>query len=496
MAFFNNPVIVDLLAKHRPIAAMTYSSSLLGWDLEINMPEAGAAARGKAQAELELLRQKMTLDLASLVDKAEKQDKLSDAEKGIIRVLKRDIGFYQKVPPDLLEELQKAITEAAIPWREAREKSEFQIFQPHLEKITELKRKQAEHLDPSTHPYNALLDLSEEGLTTSDLDKIFGELIPQLKRILAKTLTEEVFPEKHPLEDADYDVPAMKQVNQKLLSVLGMPMNRFRLDVSTHPFSTRIAGDDVRITTRYEPKNFKAPMFGLIHECGHALYELQVDHELDFTPIGGGVSSGVHESQSRFWENIVGRSRQFVSMCYPILKRSLSFLSLYEEDQVYYYINSVRPSLIRVEADELTYNFHIAMRYELEKKLLEGTISVPELPIVWDDMIEEYIGKRPRNSAEGVLQDIHWSWGQYATFPSYSLGNVVAGMLWNTLTEKKLLPIEGEESLSPLKNWLAENLHKPGATYPPKELLTRVFSRGYEPSGLVNYLENKYLKMN
>jgi len=496
MAPFSNPLIVDLLAKYRPIAAMTYSSSLLGWDLEINMPEAGAAARGKAQAELGLLRQKMTLDLASLVEKAEKQEKLNDAERGIIRVLKRDIQFYQKVPPDLLEELQKAITEAAIPWREAREKSEFRIFQPHLEKITELKRKQAAHLDPSTHPYNALLDLTEEGLTTSDLDKIFGELIPELKRILAKTLAEGAFPEKHPLEDVDYDVPAMRQVNGKLLSLLGMPMNRFRLDVSTHPFSTRIAGDDVRITTRYEPKNFKAPIYGLIHECGHALYELQVDHELDMTPVGGGVSSGIHESQSRFWENIVGRSRQFVSMSYPILKRSLSFLSLYEEDQVYYYVNSVRPSLIRVEADELTYNFHIAMRYELEKKLLEGTISVPELPTVWDDMIEEYIGKRPRNSAEGVLQDIHWSWGQYATFPSYSLGNVVAGMLWNTLTEKKLLPIEGEESLFPLKNWLAENLHKPGATYSPKELLTRVFSRGYEPSGLVNYLENKYLKVN
>ena len=377
MALFNNPVIADLLAKYRPIAAMTYSSSLLGWDLEINMPEAGAAARGKAQAELELLRQKMTLDLANLVEKAEKQEKLSDAERGIIRVMKRDIEFYQKIPPDLLEELQKAITEAAIPWREAREKSEFQIFRPHLEKITELKRKQAEHLDPSTHPYNALLDLSEEGLTTSDLDKIFGELIPQLKRILAKTLSEGVYPEKHPLEDVDYDVPAMKQVNQKLLSLLGMPMNRFRLDVSTHPFATRIAGDDVRVTTRYEPKNFKAPIFGLIHECGHALYELQVDHELDFTPIGGGVSSGIHESQSRFWENIVGRSRQFVSLSYPLLKRRLSFLSLYEEDQVYYYVNSVRPSLIRVEADELTYNFHIAMRYELEKKLLEGTINVP-----------------------------------------------------------------------------------------------------------------------
>src|SRR5213595_2877647 len=496
MALFSNSLIVDLLAKYRPIAAMTYSSSLLGWDLEINMPEAGAAARGKAQAELELLRQKMTLDLASLVDKAEKQDKLSDAEKGIIRVLKRDIQFYQKVPPDLLEELQKAITEAAIPWREAREKSEFQIFRPHLEKITELKRKQAEHLDPSTHPYNALLDLSEESLTTSDLDKIFGELIPQLKRILAKTLTEEVFPEKHPLEDADYDVPAMKQVNQKLLSVLGMPMNRFRLDVSTHPFSTRIAGDDVRITTRYEPKNFKASIFGLIHECGHALYELQVDRELDFTPIGGGVSSGIHESQSRFWENIVGRSRQFVSMAYPPLKTKLRFLSHYDESQVYYYINSVRPSLIRVEADELTYNFHIAMRYELEKKLLQGKIRVSELPSIWDDMIEDYLGKRPPDDAQGVLQDVHWSWGQYANFPGYSLGNVIAGMLWNTLTKKQLLPIRGDKSIPALKGWLAENIHKPGATNPPKELLNRVFGHGYDPAGLVSYLENKYLGAN
>src|SRR6184192_2291433 len=496
MALFNNPVIVDLLAKYRPIAAMTYSSSLLGWDLEISMPEAGAAARGKAQAELELLRQKMTLDLAELVEKAEKQEKLSDAEKGIIRVLKRDLQFYQKVPPDLLEELQKAITEAAIPWREAREKSEFRIFQPHLEKITELKRKQAEHLDPSTHPYNALLDLSEEGLTTSDLDKIFGELIPELKRILAKTLAEGAFPEKHPLEDVDYDVPSMKQVNEKLLSLLGMPMNRFRLDVSTHPFSTRIAGDDVRMTTRYEPKNFKAPIFGLIHECGHALYELQVDHELDFTPIGGGVSSGIHESQSRFWENIVGRSRQFTSMTYPLLKTKLSFLSRYDENQVYSYFNTVKPSLIRVEADELTYNFHIAMRYELEKKMLQGTVQVSELPSVWNDMIKEYLGKRPPDDAQGVLQDVHWSWGQYANFPGYSLGNVIAGMLWNTLTKKQLLPITGDKSIPALKGWLAQNIHKPGATYPPKELLNRVFGHGYDPAGLVSYLENKYLAAN
>jgi carboxypeptidase Taq len=495
MTSFTNPVILDILKQYRPIAAMTYSASLLGWDTEINMPEAGAAARGQAQAELEMLSQKMTLGLAGLVEKADKEKTLNDEEKGVVRIFKRALHYYQKIPPELVEELQKATSEAAIPWRTARAKSDFQIFQPHLKKITDLKRKQASYLDPDAHPYDALLDLSEEGLTTDDLDQIFSNLIPDLKKILAKTISQGAFPEKHPLEDADYDVTGMKRVNEKLISLLEMPSNRFRLDVSTHPFSIRIAGDDVRITTRYEPKNFKASMFGLIHECGHALYELQVDHDLDFTPIGGGVSAGLHESQSRFWENIVGRSRSFLSMSYPILKADLSFLSLYEEDQVYFYFNSVRPSLIRVEADELTYNFHIVMRYELEKKLLEGKINVSELPQVWDDMIESYLGKRPKSNAEGVLQDVHWSWGQFATFPGYSLGNVVAGMLWNKMTEQGLLPIDGEESLVALKRWLAENIHKHGSTYSPKELLTRVFGKGYDPSGLVGYLENKYIAM-
>ncbi len=496
MSPFSNPLILDILAKYRPIAGMYYSSSLLGWDIEINMPEAGATARGTVQAELELLRQKMTINLTDLIGQAEKQKSLNDAERGIVRVLKRELDFYQKLPPHLLEELQKATNEASIPWRQAREKSDFQTFKPHLEKITELKRKQAEYLDPSTHPYNALLDLADEGLTIADLDRIFAELIPKLKAILAKTVSRGIFAEKHPLEEMDYDLPAMKKVNEKLIALLDMPTKRFRQDISTHPFSIRIAGDDVRITTRYEPKDFRASMFGLIHECGHALYELQVDHELDLTPTGGGVSSGIHESQSRFWENIVGRSRQFTPMVYPMLRQNLDILDGYSEEQVYAYFNTVRPSLIRVEADELTYNFHTAMRYELEKKLLEGKISVAELPSVWNDMIEDYLGKRPPNDAQGVLQDVHWSWGQFATFPSYSLGNVVAGMLWTTLTKKGLLPVKDETSLSSLKSWLAENLHKPGATYSPKELLMRVFNKGYDPAGLVDYLENKYLKMN
>jgi carboxypeptidase Taq len=496
MSPFNNPIVLDILSRYKSVAAMTHATSLLVWDLEINMPEAGATARGQAQSEIDLLRQKMTIDLSGSVEKASKLTDLNDTEKGVVRVVKRELNYYQKVPPKLLDELNKATIDANIPWREARKSSQFSIFKPHLERVTELKKEEAHHLNPTVSPYDALLDLSEEGLTTSDLDKIFSELIPRLKKVLEKTLAGGVFQKKHPLEDADYDVESLKKVNANILRLLGMPANRFRQDVSTHPFAVKIGSDDIRITTRYEPKDFKASMFGLMHECGHALYELQIDHDLQFTPTATGVSAGVHESQSRFWENIVGRSREFVPLIQPILKSNLGFVNRYDQKQLYSYFNTVKPSLIRVEADELTYNFHIAMRYELEKKLLEGKIRVSELPSVWNDMIEDYLGMRPEEDADGVLQDIHWSWGQFATFPGYSLGNVIAGMLWSLLRKKGLLPIKDEKSIATLKTWLADNIHKPGSTYSPKELLNKVFGKGYDPSGLIAYLEHKYLAAN
>jgi carboxypeptidase Taq len=235
MTLFSNPVVLDLLAKYKPIAAMTHTSALLGWDLEINMPEAGAGARGQAQAEIELLRQKMTIGLTDLIEKAEKQKTLNDAEKGIVRVIKRELDFYQKIPSDLLEQLQRATVEASVPWREARKKADFRIFQPHLEKITELKRKQAEHLNPSTHPYNALLDLFEEGMTINDLDRIFSTLIPQLKKILAKTLAQGRFPMKHPLEDVDYDVQAFPHI----LSQQELPVTTSESRRDTSPKTSR-----------------------------------------------------------------------------------------------------------------------------------------------------------------------------------------------------------------------------------------------------------------
>ncbi len=318
-------------------------------------------------------------------------------------------------------------------------------------------------------------------------------LIPSLKRILAN-VESDTFPSSHPLEGVPYETQLMRLVNERLIAFLQMPGKRFRMDVSTHPFTSSISGNDVRITTRYEGQNFKDTMFSVIHECGHAIYELQQDPDLEYTPIEGGVSSGFHESQSRFWENVVGRSRPFVSLVYPSLKEHLSFLSGYDQKQVYSYFNTVRPSLIRVEADELTYNFHIALRCELEKKLLSGNLSVSDVPSLWDDMMDDYLGQRPAKASEGVLQDIHWSGGAWAIFPSYTLGNVISGLIWDVMTREGLIGRElNEEKLETLKTWLREKIHRHGVTYPPKEPLRRVFRKGYDPKGLVRYLEEKYI---
>lgn len=491
---FRNQAINEILQKYKAIWALNHSSSLMGWDLETYMPEGGAHTRGEAQAQLALLRQKFVIDLRDLIEQAEKGDDLSDFERGVLRVLRRDLKYFTKVPPSLIEELQKITTEGTVAWREARKKSTFGTFKPYLERIVDLKRQEAEKLGYERHPYNALADLYEEGITVDDLDRIFSTLIPNLNRILAKVEEEGNFPAKDSLESKKYEVEAMERVNKKLIEILGMPTKRFRMDISTHPFTDTIARDDVRITTRYEGRDFRATMFSVIHEAGHAIYELQVDDSLNYTPLAGGVSSGVHESQSRFWENVLGRSSHFASLVLPILKRNLPFLSRYSSERIYRYFNMVRPSLIRVDADELTYNFHVALRYDIEKKLIGGELSVSDLPALWNDTIQNYLGVTPKKDSDGVLQDIHWSGGSFGYFPCYSLGNVIAGMVWDSIKKEiNLKDAIRRQQFERLKGWLREKVHKWGSTYSPKDLQTRAFGEAYNPEKLVGYLEEKFL---
>jgi carboxypeptidase Taq len=489
-----NPVIDQILNIYKPIWALHHAGRLLEWDLETYMPVDAAKPRGFAQAQLALIRQQKVLSLAENASKAEKLDGLNDYENGIVRKIKRELKYYTKIPPELVEELTRTTTEASVVWREARKRSDFSLFEPYLEKLVELKRKEADKLGYEGHPYNALMDLFEEGITTRDVDRVFSPLLMALKRILGRIESSKSFPSSHKLEDVGYDEEAMKRVNQEVLRILGMPDKTFRMDVSTHPFTSSMSLDDVRITTRYEGKSFRETLFSVIHECGHALYDLQIDHSLEYTPLAGGPSLGMHESQSRFWENFVGRSREFANILYPTLKKNLTFVSEYSGDDIYNYFNLVRPSLIRVAADEVTYNFHIVVRYEVEKKLIAGEAKVSEIPEIWDDMMQEYVGVRPKNQAEGVLQDVHWSGGMIGYFPTYALGNVIAGMVSNRMQrELNVQDLIARGDISLIKLWLRENIHKWGSTYSPKELQKKVFGDAYNPEYLIKYLEEKYL---
>jgi carboxypeptidase Taq len=492
---FSNKAVRELNKKYEPFLALKKSEAVLDWDVEVNMPEKGASSRGFTMSQLALLEQIHIADLYPALDDAVKrQNELNNYERGVVRVLEFWRRYYTRIPRELLEEEKKVAVKGTLVWREARKKSDHKTFQPYLERMLEIKLKEADKLGYEGHPYNALLNLYEEDLTVEDLDQLFSRLIPKLKKVLERVGSEGRFPSSHRLEKETYDQQDLVKVNKRLTEILGMPKDRFRMDISTHPFMTSFSRDDVRITTRYEGKDFARSTFGTIHESGHAIYELQIDEKLEYTPIDVPVSTGFHESQSRFWENIVGRSRAFVSLTSPMFREELSFLTKYSDDDLYYYFNMVKPSLIRVEADELTYNFHTALRYDLEKRLLSQKIGASELPSIWNDIVEEYLGVRPKTDGEGVLQDVHWSQGLFGYFPTYSLGNVISGMIWHDI--KKDMDLEKTiqaGDFPSIKIWLYERIHKFGATYAPKELVVKSFGESFNPDRLIEYFEWKYL---
>lgn len=489
-----------LVEKLKVVWALHHAMSLMGWDSETYMPKLGSRERAVASAELSVLSQKLYLssEVRELLAEAERRvEDYNDYERGLVRVVSREVRILERLPPEHVYEFSKLTQEAVHVWVQARERADFSIFKPYLERIVELSRKTAEYLGYEEHPYNALLDLYEEGLRIRDVDAVFDTIIPASKRVLDRILEEGYYPQHHPLEDVEYDRGAMEKVNREVLDLLGYPWDRARLDVSPHPFTTNMGVFDVRITTRYEGRDFKNTLYSVVHEFGHALYELQVDPRLAMTPLAGGVSLGVHESQSRFWENIIGRSMAFAETVKPLLDKHLGFTREYSVEDIYRYVNTVRPSLIRVEADEVTYNFHIYLRYTIEKKLIGGELRVDEIPQVWADMMEELLGVRPRNDAEGPLQDIHWSHGTIGYFPTYTIGNVLSAQIKYTVFPggaPEELVREGREGIEKIKETLKEKIHRYGSTYAPKQLVEKATGEPLNPEHFVRYLESKYLK--
>ncbi|MGQ4833765.1 MAG: carboxypeptidase M32 [Candidatus Asgardarchaeia archaeon] len=493
---FENKTIKEILNKYLDIWSIGYASGLLGWDSETYMPKESIKERSIVFGRLAVLRQKMMLssEFKDLVKKGEKEQNLNDYEAGVIRVLKREIERFEKLPPEFIEEMERVTSKARVVWREAKAKSDYNMFKPYLGKIFELSRKAAEYLGYEEHPYDALLDLYEEGLKTREVDSMFKELGPQLRDFLKKIIESQNYSATHPLEETQYDIEKMKALNTEILKLFKFPFERGRIDVSAHPFTSGFGVYDVRITTRYEGKDFRRSLLAVIHEFGHALYELQIDEKLMATPIAGGVSLGVHESQSRFWENMIGRSKAFTETNFELFKKYLDFLKDYTPDDVYRYFNIVKPDFIRVEADEVTYNQHILIRFEIEKGVMEEKINVDELPQIWNSLMEKYLGITPPNDALGVLQDIHWSMGSTGYFPTYSIGTILATQIAVKLEKElgNLSELITEKKYDEIKSWLKEKFHRWGSTYPPKELIKRALGEEMNPKYFIEHLKRKY----
>lgn len=474
------------------------SAAVLGWDQETYMPQGGINDRADQLSTLsKISHEKFTAkEIGDLIGelKSEIPD-INDESDDIrlIRVLDRNYKKSVKVPASLVSETSKAASLGQQAWAEAKKSSDFLKFKPHLQKLIDLKKEYARIFAPYDSIYDPLLDDFEPGLKTSEVKNIFNELRPHqvklIKSIIEKKEIDNSFLFK------DYDESKQWSIGEKAITKFGYDWSRGRQDKSTHPFSTNFGIDDVRITTRVTKNYLPTALFGTFHESGHAMYEQGVSQTLRRTPLARGASLAIHESQSRLWENIVGRSRSFWKYFYKELQKSfpenLSSVSL---DNFYRGINKVKPSLIRVEADEATYNLHIMLRLEIEIGLMEGTMDVANLPALWNSRMEEYLGDKPQRDSDGVLQDIHWSMGAIGYFSTYALGNLVSAQLWECITREIpdiSLQIEQGE-FSALLNWLKKNIHSHGAKFEPQELVQKVTGSKITPKPYLNYLNTKY----
>jgi carboxypeptidase Taq len=470
---------------------------LLNWDQEVNLPKKGHAFRGEVNALLsaDLHRRYTSDDFVDLVKKLRQPahfDKLDNDNQIIVRETWRDLEKSLKIPTEMVEEMARLATKAFAAWAEAREKSDFKIYQPYLEKIVALNQREAELLGYKDSPYDALLDGFEPELTAARIEEVFTPLAEQLSEIVKKVKDKP----KVKLPKAKYPVGIQIEMNREIAADLGYDLEAGRIDVSPHPFTTGFHPTDVRITTRYDEDDFYYAVGCTVHETGHALYEQGLLLKYYSTPLGEVGSLGLHESQSRMWENIVGRSREYCHYLNGVLSKYFPDNPKLTDGQIYDHLNHVRPSLIRVEADETTYNLHIALRFEIEKGLIEGTIKVADLPEIWNAKMKQYLGVDVPDDAHGVLQDVHWSHGTIGYFPTYTLGNIYSAQFFNKA--KQEIPnleagfAKGEFGL--LLKWLRKNIHQYGGRYRPEELVKKVTGEGLNSKYLVDYLKNKSLQ--
>ena len=472
--------------------------ALLDWDQQTYMPPAGSADRGSQLSTMARIQHKRWTApaLGRLLDKLAVETTSLDPDSddaSLVRVAKKEFEKKTRVPSSWVAEFAQLTAAGQAAWMEARRTSNFSIFQPHLEKIVAMRRSYATFFGPTAHIYDALLDDFEPGMKTAEVQQIFDVVRPEqvalVKKIASQPAIDTSFLTRDYPEQAQYDFGA------DVIQRFGYNFQSGRIDRAAHPFCTSFGQGDVRITTRFKTDRFATALFGTMHETGHALYDLGFDPALAHTPLSDGASMAVHESQSRMWENLVGRSLPFWKFFYPRLQQAFpTQLGDVALEDFYRGINRVSPSYIRVEADEATYNLHIMLRMELEIALIEGKLEVKDLPAAWNQRFEEYIGLTPPNDTLGVLQDIHWSGGMIGYFPTYALGNLVSAQLWEKINQD-MPDLESQieqGQFGPLREWLRQNVHRHGCKFEPQELVRRITGSGINPRPYLRYLTAKY----
>jgi carboxypeptidase Taq len=483
------------------ISDLGRARALLAWDERTHMPPAGAAARAEQLATLARVRHQRLLsaELGELLEAAAAEvDGLpyDSDEASLVRVARRQWEKARRVPADLRAELTRASSIAESAWVGLRERSDFEGLLPHLRHNVELRRRYAECFDGFPgfeHPYDPLLDDYEPGMTTQEVGDVLGELRDGIRPLVA-----EVSSRAPTVDDSclygDFPVEAQERLARDVVAALPLEDQAWRLDSTVHPFATAISLSDIRITTRYEPSYIGAALWAVIHEAGHGMYENGIPRELARTPLASPASLGFHESQSRMWENWVGRSRPYLEHLHPRLRELFpARFGSVDANELYRAANKIQPSLIRVEADQVTYNLHIVMRFELELEIFEGGLDLADLPEAWNARTADYLGLDVPDDAHGVLQDVHWAAGSFGYFPTYALGNVIAAQEWDALTDD-LPDLEdqlGRGDLVPLRDWLREHLHRHGNKFMSKELIERVVGRPMDVQPYLRQLRDR-----
>lgn len=488
-------VAADLNALRRRFALLSDLSQvggLMGWDEQTLMPRGAARARGRQHAALEaVLHEKLTDPRVG-----EWLARLEDAElefddATMVRLCRRRFDREVRLPAELVEELASQRSTSQQAWLEARQQNDFSHFAPHLQRMFELTREQAERLGYDEHPYDALHDVFEPGSSAARVRELFSQLRPALVELARSAAGSS---EQDAVLYREFDLGRQEEFVRSASESFGFDFGRGRLDPSVHPFAEGIDPTDVRITTRYRPDYLASALFATLHETGHGLYEQGLDEKWSRSPLGKSVSLGVHESQSRLWENLVGRSLPYWKGAYPRLQKLFPVLSGVTLEEFYRAVNCVKPSFIRVEADEVTYNLHVIARFELELAMLEGALEPAGLPEAWNAKYRDLLGIEPPDDLLGCLQDVHWSAGLIGYFPTYTLGNVMSVQIF-AAASKAIPDLDGRIEAGdhgPLLAWLRENIHRQGSRYQPDELLERVTGSRLDARPYLRYLTRKF----